>query len=169
MALAETVADRIVDVVKEGRSRIAVSAAFRVSCEGWLKIEILKSLWESFGDSETNEILPESEHFDLVVKADGQTVRIELKTFPTNYGQSGKPITNFIDGVVRDLSKLCAQSGPTNIGLAVWLAYPIPEPLPRHWPEHLLRVQAAAASTLRSDKIALWENNYVHLYIMRSS
>jgi len=167
MALVDLVADRVAEVVKEGRSRIVVSSAFRVSCEGWLKIELLKSLWESFGDSETNEILPESDHFDLVVKADGQTVRIELKTFPTNYGQSGKPITNFIDGVVRDLSKLCALSSPTSIGLAVWLAYPIPEPLPRYWPEHLLKVQAMSASTLRSAKIPLWENNFAHLYIMR--
>src|SRR4029077_12486463 len=91
MALVDLVADRIAEVVKEGRSRIAVSALFRVSCEGWLKIELLKSLWESFGDSETNEILPESDHFDLVVKADTQVVRIELKTFPTNYGLGGKP------------------------------------------------------------------------------
>ncbi len=155
------------DAIKEGGSRIAVAAAFRVSCEGWLKVELLKSLWESFGNSETSEILPESDHFDLVVKSESQTVRIELKTFPTNYGRSGKPITNFIDGVVSDLSKLCAQSGPTSAGLVVWLAYPIPEPLPKYWPEHLLKVQIASATTFRSEKIALWENQFAHLYIMR--
>jgi len=167
MALVDVVADRIADAIKEGRSRIAVAAVFRVGCEGWLKIELLKRLWESFGDSETSQILPESDHFDLVVEADGQTIRIELKTFPTNYGRPGKPITNFIDGVVSDLSKLCAQSGPTSSGLVVWLAYPIPDPQPRHWPGHLLKVQTAAATTLRSENIALWENQFAHLYIMR--
>jgi len=168
MALVDLVVEKIAQVVKEGRARIAVSAAFRVSCEGWLKIELLKSLWESLGDSETSEVLPESGHFDLVVKANDQTVRIELKTFPTNYGLSGKPITNFIAGVVRDLSKLRAQSGPSSTGLAVWLAYPIPEPLPKHWPEHLSKVQCESAGTLCSEKIALWESNFAHLYIMRS-
>jgi hypothetical protein len=167
MALVDVVAERIVEVVRVGASRIAVCAVFRVSCEGWLKIELLKSFCELFGHSETNGVLSESDHFDLVVKSDGQTARIELKTFPTNYGRSGKPIANFIDGVIRDLSKLCAHSGPTSIGLVVWMAYPIPEPLPKHWPEHLSKVQAASASTLRSERIPIWEGNFAHLYIMR--
>jgi len=70
--------------------------------------------------------------------------------------------------VIHDLSKLSAQNGPSDAGLAAWLAYPIPDPLPKHWPEHLSKVQAASAGTLCSEKIALWENTFAHLYIMRS-
>jgi hypothetical protein len=89
------------------------------------------------------------------------------ETAKLHLGRSGKPITNFIDAVVGDLSKLSAKSGPTSTGLVAWMAYPIPEPLPRHWPEHVLKVQTESASTLRSEKIAIWKNNFAHLYIMQ--
>ena len=167
MELVDHVVDRITEVVNEGRMRIAECAASGVSCEGWLKIELLKSLSESLSETGANEIITEADHFDLVVTTDSQTIRIELKTFPTNYGRSGKPITKSIEGVIRDLSKLSAKSGPTSVGLVVWLAYPIPEPLPRQWPGHLLKVQVQSGGTLRSDKIALWGNNFAHLYVMR--
>ena len=49
-----------------------------------------------------------------MVKTDAQTVRIDLKTFPTNYGLSGKPITNFIAGVILDLSERGAQNRPSD-------------------------------------------------------
>ena len=168
MSLVDSIIERVIEVTRVGRARIVVSGVFGVSCEGWLKVELLKGLWEMLGDSPEQEILPEADNIDLAVKADRQWVRIELKTFPTNYGRSGKPMTNFIDGVIRDLSKLEGRSEPDSVGLAVWLAYPIPEPVPHHWPIHLARVEAAAAATLRAEKIPLWENNFAHLYFMRS-
>ncbi len=162
MELVEHIVDRIAKVVSEGRTRIAECAASGGSCEGWLKIEILNRL------SESVSVRAEEERFDIVVTTESQTVRIELKTFSTNYGRSGKPITQSIQGVIRDLSKLATKRGPTSVGLVVWLAYPIPEPLPKQWPAHLLKVQAESEGTLRSEKFELWGNNFAHLYVMRS-
>ena len=48
---------------------------------------------------------------DLAIQSRGETVLLELKTFPTNYGAGGKPITNFIDSVIADLEKLSEERG----------------------------------------------------------
>jgi hypothetical protein len=50
-------------------------------------------------------------------------VLIELKTFPANYGAPGKPITNFVDGVIEDLHKLTGGCDELTVGIAVWIAY----------------------------------------------
>ena len=79
-----------------------------------------------------------------------------------------KPITNFIDGVIDDLTKLSNRRGGTGIGLAIWLAYVVPEPVPSTWPDHLARIKANAAKMLRAERIPLWEKAFGHLYIMES-
>ncbi len=166
--LVDSILEEITKVINTGASRVLVCALYRVSCEGWLKVELLKALTGTFVGKSDVELLPEIDDIDLTVKAAEQQVYIELKTFPTNYGGGGKPITNFIDGVIHDLSKLELRSGANSVGLVVWLAYPIPEPPPPPWLKHLERVEAASAGTLRIERLLLYENKFAHMYIMRS-
>jgi len=166
--LVDTIIETVVKVVLSGRSRITVCAANGVSCEGWLKVELLRGLVDALGSTDATEILPEAQNVDLTVRRASDQVLLELKTFPTNYGGGCKPITNFIDGVIDDLTKLSNRRGGTGIGLAIWLAYVVPEPVPSTWPDHLARIKANAAKMLRAERIPLWEKAFGHLYIMES-
>jgi len=149
VALADLITDRIISLVSspETAARLTVASALRVSCEGWLKLELLQDLTMFFLSADDIQIRPESvlgtcesspnrAAADIAVRRGSQEVLIELKTFPTNYGGIGKPITNFIASVVRDLEKLCARRGSAT-GLVAWLAYPIPAPIPPSWSQHL--------------------------------
>lgn len=133
MGLAEQVIDAIVDTAVAGRSRIVACAIKGVSCEGWPKVELLWRLLGIF-DADMTEITPELNGVDLVIRGQSEEMLIELKTFPTNYGRTGKPITNFIGGVVDDLAKLARKRTGSAIGLAAWIAYAVPEPIPPTWP-----------------------------------
>lgn len=167
MSLLDQVIDKVVEVAVTGRSRIVVCAAYGISCEGWLKVEIVRALSSAVAVDRT-EILPEWQNIDLTIRSVSEKVLLQLKTFPTNYGRSGKPITNFIDGVAKDLAKLSEKRNSVAVGLAVWMAYPIPEPTPHTWPAHLAKVEAAAASIRRAERIPLWENTFARLYVMES-
>lgn len=167
MPLVDVIVDAIVEVAREGRSRIATCALLGVSAEGWLKVELLRKLAQDL-HPDSHRILPEWERIDLAVEAGVERVLVQLKTFPTNYGRAGKPITNFIAGVVEDLEKLSRKREGRATGLAAWMAYVIPEPVPPTWPGHLAKVQAAAGSTRRQERIPLWEKASANLYIMES-
>lgn len=169
MVLMDTILEKILEAASSGRSRIAVCASYGVSCEGWLKVELLHKLAVSIASTDDVEILPEAENIDITIRRDAERVLLELKTFPTNYERGGgKPITNFIDGVIEDLAKLTSKRGPSDKGLAVWLAYTAPEPVPPAWPGHLRKVEAAAVATLRAERIPLWGNAFANLYVMES-
>jgi len=98
-----------------------------------------------------------------------ELVLCELKTLPANYGRAGKPITNFIAGVVADLEKLASRTDERTRGLAIWMAYYISEPVPPQWPEHLVKVRRAAAEQLHVEKIRLDGPRFAHLYVMLAS
>jgi len=168
MSLVDSIIDKTVEIALSGRSRIATCAAYGVSCEWWLKTELLHALDEALTTSSEVEVLPEAKNIDLTVRTRTEQVLLELKTFPTNYGRSGKPITNFIDGVLGDLRKLARLRGSTGIGLAIWMAYVIPDPVPTPWAGHVAKIQAVAAGTRRDERIPLWENAFANLYIMNS-
>ena len=140
------------------------------------KLELLHDLTMFFLSADDIQIRPESvlgtcesspnrAAADIAVRRGSQEVLIELKTFPTNYGGVGKPITNFIASVVRDLEKLCARRGSAT-GLVAWLAYPIPAPIPPSWSQHLGKIEDAAAITRRSHRVEVLHNKFVHLYVM---
>lgn len=170
MSLMGRIADEIIDVCLSGRSCISTCSSFGISCEGWLKVELLNRFILLTDQWNLTDILPEYQNIDLVLRTHSEEVLIELKTFPTNYRRGGgKPITNFIDSVISDLNKLSTRSsGNTNItGIAVWMAYLIPEPTPSEWHDHLNRIEEAVGSTLRAERIPLWESNYANLYIMK--
>jgi hypothetical protein len=165
MELAE-VLRTIRETVRSSSSRISVCAAAGVSCEGWLKVELLHAFASKFGDADGVEIVPEQQHVDLVVSHPQGKLLLELKTFPCNYGRSGKPITNFIGGVVRDLEKLSRLRSANIVCLVVWIAYTIPDKVPATWPQHLRRVQRAASVTHCVDVIPLRPGQNAHLHIM---
>ncbi len=77
---------KMVDVLKEGRSRIVVCTAYRMSCEGWLKVELVRGLSEALLEAGDIQILPEEDRVDVVVQTSENRILVELKTFPTNYG-----------------------------------------------------------------------------------
>jgi hypothetical protein len=160
----------IVEIIRETTrglsSRISVCAAAGVSCEGWLKVELLHAFTLKVGAADGVEIVPEQQRVDLVVSHPGGKVLLELKTFPCNYGRSGKPITNFIGGVVRDLEKLSRLRSANVMCLVVWIAYAIPDKIPATWPRHLGGAQRAASVTHCAEVIPLWPGQCAHLYIM---
>jgi len=166
--MQKVVIETIHTVVLRSSPKIGTCAAYCISCEGWLKVEILDALTHQFGKDDDVEILPEHKHVDLVVTRAKERVWIELKTFPCNYGVSGNPITNSIAGVVTDLEKLGRLVGPTSLGIAVWLAYSIPDETPPGWSAHLRKVESAALRTICSDRIRLWQGHSAHLYIMEA-
>ena len=166
MSLTTSIADRIVEVTLGGRSQIMTCAAYGISCEGWLKVELVRGFSQPHKLGDGIEILPERQNTDLVIRSPSEEVLLEIKTFPTNYGRwGGKPITNSINGVVEDLCKLSRKRG-SRIGLSAWMAYVIPDPIPTSWPRHLANVEAAAATTLRAERLPLWDNAFANLYIM---
>lgn len=162
----EEIVETIRATARGSTSRIGVCAAAGVSCEGWLKVELLHAFTLKFGDEAGVEIVPEQQHVDLVVSHPRGKLLLELKTFPCNYGRSGKPITNFIGGVVRDLEKLSRLRSAKTRCLAVWIAYAVPDKVPATWSQHLGRVQRAASLTHCIEVIPLWPGQCAHLHIM---
>ncbi len=79
-----------------------MGARIRKNADG----EVLTELTARLLKSDQTAVLPELNRVDLTVTTPTGNCLIELKTFPTNYGGAGKPITNFIASVVRDLEKL---------------------------------------------------------------
>lgn len=162
--LVDQVIQVAIRVVTDGISRIRTCSNARVSCEGWLKVELAHAFVNCVPPV---DVIPELDNTDLFLKSGEQEVLVELKTFPTNYGQSGKPITNFIAGVIKDLQKLTQKRTPAQIGLAVWMAYPIPEPKPDQWCTHVHKVKNEAMSTLLDHRVMLSRGWSAHLYIMQ--
>jgi len=170
--LVDIVCNQIVETAKLGQGNISICAHYRISCEGWLKVELLTRLTALFlGKRIDAEVFPEygikRKKIDLAIQSPDELILLELKTFPTNYGKAGKPITNFIDGVKGDLEKL-SEVREEATGLVAWLAYPIPDP-PKTWPVHLAKIQAKAYRTLRVEQVDLFTpNEHAHLYVMES-
>jgi len=162
MGLTEDVVATACEVVVAGTSQIAACARSGASCEGWLKVELSHALDRLPGVVVT----PEAHNVDLTIRRGNDVVLCELKTFPTNYGRAGKPITNFIASVVRDLEKLASRTDERTQGLSIWMAYYIPEPVPPQWPAHLAKVKRAAAEQLHVEKIRLDGPRFAHLYVM---
>src|SRR5437016_5944678 len=117
MALIDSVCDEIVQVLRSSQQKIALCSKYRISCEGWFKIELLWRLDEVFS-SDTASVAAEANRVDLSVSSAGESVLIELKSFPTNYGAPGKPITHFIDGVIERLHKFAGRCSGHTAGIA---------------------------------------------------
>lgn len=177
--VAARVVEKIGEVSRLGKPKLELCAAYGISCEGWWKIELLSSLSEAFRENQSVQLLPEwqwkmkdiprKQSVDIVVEA-GQKRRVllELKTFPTNYGRSGKPITNFVEGVGRDLVKLAHMRGNGDKGLVAWMAYPVPDSRIGLWKTHVEKVESHASATRCREKVHLWKDVFAHLYVMET-
>lgn len=193
--LADLVCRETSRIVREGISRVKSCAHHRVSCEGWLKVELLHAMTAACHETnrcvrvefcmdgrDTIEVVDPAtgasmptqfrgsrgQRADLAVHApESGTVLVQLKTFPTNYGSGGKPITNFIKGVGADLQMLAKTRKPDDLGLALWMAYPIPEGQ-RQWETHLEKVSADSVRLRYSEAFELGSAGMARLYVMES-
>lgn len=193
--LADLVCGETSRVIREGIRRVESCAHHRVSCEGWLKVELLHALTAAChktercvrvefcmdgrdvievydpatGATKPTQLLGNGgQRADLAVhSSESGIVLVQLKTFPTNYGSAGKPITNFIQGVCGDLQMLAKTRKPDDLGLAVWMAYPIPDGQ-RQWEAHLKKVSAESARPRYSEGFDLGSAGKARLYIMES-
>lgn len=164
--LQEAVLQGLRTVLVTGVERIANASRLRISCEGWLKLELLTALSIREAGNPPLDVRAELDNVDITVSRGPERCLVELKTFPTNYGGTGKPITNFIASVVADLEKLTVKAKPGNLGVVVWIAYPVPEPEPVQWPGHVKRVEAAAARTLLRDRVGFQDGTSASVYVM---
>jgi hypothetical protein len=95
---------------------------------------------------------------------DGQPVSLFVRAFPTNYGRAGTPITQHIQGVLDALR----VPGGEPARFVAWLAYPIPDPVPDRWLEHLAKVRRASARTERVSKLVVGPAGHAHAYLSRA-
>lgn len=168
MVSVDEITEMTVDICKRNLATIRACAAYGVSCEGWLKVELIRELATKYLAREDIEIKPEFRNTDIVINTPDSDLLIELKTFPTNYGSGGKPITNFIAGVAADLDKLANNRTERSQGLCIWLAYAIPVPEPTAWSVYLQRIEPKTARTVKFEQIVLWDKYFAYLYVMQS-
>lgn len=167
--LPEAVLDAVAHVVDEHRDRVAATSRRRISCEGWLKIELLHALASHKGLPDCVQVEAELDRVDLTLVSEDRSCLIELKTFPTNYlGGGGKPITDFVGGVIGDLDNLAIKTDDRDTGLAVWLAYPLTHPMKPEWEDHLGKVEEASDATLMARRYDLEDDEWVGVYVMQS-
>ncbi len=105
----------------------------RAKFEGWLKVEISNIL------SQYGIVVPEQDKIDIVFD---QIIAIELKTPNTNYRymgimNKGKPITDNINSIIKDINTLQTTSYPQKTVL--FIAFPLELPNKR-WEKHLNKI-----------------------------
>jgi hypothetical protein len=119
-------------VLEEDADVISRLTRSRTQCEKWLQIELFKRFIRRFPD---NKIVPERPYpwggsnrrgCDLWCReSDGGESWVELKTCATNYGSSGRPITQQIAAAICDIERLKTLPSDAKRYLFL-LAYPIP-------------------------------------------
>ncbi len=77
---------------------LAVFANKRSRFEGWLKVELVNILIQKGKNA-----FPEVDRVDIVFD---DILGIELKTINTNYNFNGKPITDNVNSIIKDINKL---------------------------------------------------------------
>jgi hypothetical protein len=120
-------------VSEEAADVISRLAASGTQCEKWFQIEVFKRFIRRFPD---NKIMLERAYpsggsnpprCDLwCLEADGHESWVALKTYATNYGSSGKNITQKISAAISDIVQL--KKLPLDAKRHLFLlAYPIPD------------------------------------------
>ena len=137
MDLEEIIVSAAGKTARDGRSIIQLCTRYRVSCEGWWKLVLMHELERNLGIV----AIPEKGHIDLTIQtSEGAEAYLELKTSPTNYGQSGRPITQFVTNVKKDISQLREKHPHHDHFYVACLVYPIPYPAPPQWVGHLNKI-----------------------------
>ncbi len=142
-------------------------AAERKRFENWLQLEMLKTLMLEYPEIEIERTFPGTqERCDFwLPESRGVESWVELKLCVTNYCAgfccyaAGRPITNQISDIERDLTKL--QRLPSAHDRAVLLvAYPLPDSPEAHpqWASHLAKLRAAASQVSEVFNVQLEQN-----------
>ena len=122
----------------------------RMSCEQWIHVETFFVLENMMKNGAIDAYHPETQYMkgrrercDLTVQKGGESAWIEFEAVVTNYGQSGKPITNQVDHAIDDARRLVALTGGRK-GWLFCLVYPLPADGSNDsdWSKHLDRAQA---------------------------
>lgn len=150
----ERVIEACVHRFLSSRPQLLAAAKFRNAMEGWWKIELATILDEALSEDFEMELEGE-EREDVVIHHQDAKLRIELKAFPTSYGGENKAITDHIAWVAGDVGKLVELTGPRDVGLVIWVVYPVPKKTPRKWAEYLSRIDAAGGRRVRAETLPL--------------
>lgn len=161
MNLAGDVANMVLAVSRSGRSTILDAAKRRARCRNWLASEVKAAL--EIADDERS-VVATPHQSEIAVRRGDESVLLRLRAFPTNYGQSGQPITRSVTEVTTDLDEL-ATCRAWAVGLAVMLAYPIRSIDFDKWGDQLVRAKQHAADMLVSESIALNRDETARLYV----
>ena len=136
--LQQCLVEKLVPIISTNNG-LLFFARKRSKFEGWLKVE----LCSIFKDDHPE---PEWEHFDI--KLDDWI--IELKTVNTNYvsnqcvNNSGRPITDNINSIIKDIEKLQKRIDIKNCYRGViFIAFPFDQSNLNHesWQKHIARIQ----------------------------
>ena len=117
----------------EGNDGLSIFACERAKFEGWLKVELCNIL-----SRHSDQITPEKSLVDVTF----DDWLIELKTINTNYRYSNvvrktKPITNNVEGVVKDIKKLRKRKYKNKAVLFV--VFPVIH-YHKDWQKHLSKI-----------------------------
>lgn len=173
-ALERDLRIQIALVVQANLDLLRLAAAERVSCErAWL----VKKLADSLGRVPGVTVRPEvsirvdgrNKFIDLVLTRDHARLLLEVKSFPTNYGLAGKPITQFRDGVISDLVEVGRRLDDRTLGFVLWLAYPIPDDRDSDWRiTHFNPINRVSAGTDQVVPPVNLGQAYAHVYLSRA-
>lgn len=137
LGLEEIIVEVAGKTARDGRSIIQLCTKYRASCEGWWKLVLMHELERNRGVV----AIPEKDHIDLTIQTnEGAKAYLELKTSHTNYGQYGRPITQIVANVKKDITQLREKHPHHDHLYMACLVYPIPYLTPPQWVGHLNKI-----------------------------
>ncbi len=148
-------------VLLEGQEALKDASVRRNSCERWLH----NALKENLRQYPALSVATQEGKFDLTIFSDDQPdVLVELRTFPTNYGRPGKPITEHLGGVIRELEILRRTKPGGGVPLVLWVAYPVPVG-ELNWNEHVAKVVKASNKTIEVARVGVGKEQQAIAYL----
>lgn len=148
-------------VLLEGQVALKDASVRRNSCERWLHT----ALYDTLRLYPALSVATQEGKFDLTIFSDDQPdVLVELRTFPTNYGRPGKPITEHLGGVIRELEILRRTRPGGGVPLVLWVAYPVPVD-ELNWNDHVAKVEKASIRTDEVARVAVGKDQHAIAYL----
>ena len=147
----------------------------QASCEKWMQGELIRYLYDCKRTGKINEADLEKNYgrragyCDIWFKVQGKEIWCELEVIVTNYGKSGKPITNQVDHVIEDAAKL--KNCPENAErLLMFLAYPFARGGRNDdaWKMHMNKIESSSELVMNPFSIPIDELHEARIYLARS-
>ena len=153
--LIDELADQAQRTLHANHDLVARLVAERKRFENWLQLEIFNALMQRISDLKIEAPYPNGkERCDFwCPEINGAESWVELKLCVTNYSRdvtedvSGRPITNQISDVLRDVEKLARL--PSHLHRAILLlVYPMPSHYRTHpaWADHMTSFESSTSS-----------------------